>query len=103
MPPCTDGDGSMGVLVALKDLQGLVEMHQDEAAAASFGSFSPAESGPTAGAGWPRPLCAQRTSSGHIALQAKPKAARPATSAPVQSGGIFTHVFTHGSAAGRAA
>ena len=99
MPPCTDGDGSMGVLVALKDLQGLVEMHQDEAAAASFGSFSPAESGPTAGAGcWPGPLCAQRTSSGHIALQAKPKAARPATSAPVQSGGIFTHVFTHGTA-----
>ena len=99
MPPCTDGDGSMGVLVALKDLQGYVAEMQDESAAASFGSFSPAESGPTAGAGWPGPLCAQRTSSGHIALQAKSKAARPATSAPVQSGGIFTHAFTHGTEA----
>ena len=99
MPPCTDGDGSMGVLVALKDLQGYVAEMQDEAAPASFGSFSPAESGLTAGAGWPGPLCAQRTSSGHIALQAKPKAARPAISAPVQSeGGIFTHAFTHGTA-----
>ena len=96
MPPRTDdGVGDrMGVLVDLKDLHGLAEL-PDEAAARAFGSISP-ESGPTAGAGWAGPKCAQRTSSGHIALQAKPKAAPPAISAPVQSGGIFTHAFTHG-------
>ena len=99
MPPRTD-DGvadRMGVLVDLNDLHGLAEL-PDEAAARAFGSISP-EAGPTAGAGWAAgPDCAQRTSSGLIAPQAKPKAAPPAISAPVQSGGIFTHAFTHGTA-----
>ena len=82
----TDGESrdSTGDKVDLAELEDLAEL-PDEAAAAAFSSLPPRPS-PTAEAGGAGPNWAQRTSSGHDALQAQSKRARLATSAPVLPG-----------------